>query len=120
MNAFAQLNVALAAQGAQVSFVPGASHTTHNKTKRSRDFAETIAHDVYEHLQTKPDVKDRLHKLLSSNVDVASKVKAVRPLVAHAAESLFKLASSGEHKFDAIFPSATLDAVAKHLVAQAS
>lgn len=117
MNAFSTLSMALAAQGAQVSLVPGAAP---KQTKRSRVFAETIASDVYEHLHTKPEIKDKLDRLLNSSADADRKVKAVRPLVAQAAKSLFTVASSGDFKFETIFPASVLDAIAKHLVAQAS
>lgn len=118
MRAFGHLQMALASQGAQVSLVPGARHA-HRQTKRSRDFAETIASDVYEHLHTKPELKEKLDRILNSSAQADSKAKSVLPLVTQAAKSLFSVASSGEHKFETIFPASVLGNIAKHMVAQA-
>jgi len=106
------LKIAVAASGT----APSVSSGPVQQRSSTRDFADVISGDIVEHLRTKPKMLGRLDQLRDQVGDEARRFRTALPLITEAAQSLFKLASSGAVKFEALFPQPVLENVTRNVL----
>ena len=106
------LRIAVAATQA----APSKSANPMQQRTRTRDFSDVISNDIIEHLRTKPKLRTRLYQIRDQGGDDTENLRAAVPLVTEAAQSLYKTAASGSVKFDALFPTATLESIARNIL----